>query len=120
MVLREVILDGFNGRNVVGVIIFMIGCVNLVVIGWENCMVWMLLVKGFVIVREWFFGVVVVMGVKIDVYIVVELVELFWRFGLGVLVIWKVICGVKEFCLFMLFVWVILLELFEFGRYIMG
>lgn len=67
ILLREVIFDGFSGRNVVGVMIFMIGCVNFVVIGWENCIVWMLLVSGFVMFREGFCGVVVVIGVKIDV-----------------------------------------------------
>lgn len=77
MVSREAIPDGLKGRKVAGAMIFMIGCVNSVAIGRENCIAWIPLVNGFAIVREGFRGVAVVIGAKTDVQTVVELAELF-------------------------------------------
>ena len=120
IVSREVMPDGLRGRNVAGPIIFIIGWVNSVAIGRENCMAWIPLVSGFAMVREWLRGVAVVIGAKTDVHTVVELAELFWRSGLGVLVIWKAICCGKESCLLIPLFWVIPLELFESGKQTIG
>lgn len=77
MVSREAIPDGLKGRKVAGAMIFIIGCVNSVAIGRENCIAWIPFVNGFAIVREGFRGVAVVIGAKTDVQTVVELAELF-------------------------------------------